>query len=71
MKQCTTHHHACDCRERDMKMVCNAWLRSHNIAPHYDEISRTYIAKYCRCDICEAVRRLYGDAIFNEIIEEG
>jgi len=51
-KECTTHYHACDCREEMLKSVCQ-----HAIKLHKDLIIFK-ILKECSCDICNKARIL-------------
>jgi len=44
MKQCTTHHYACDCREELIRIVCQSLIGAHGMK--------------CACIGCEAARKL-------------
>ena len=59
MKKCISHHHACDCRESKMRMICKSVLRDHA------ELQRFKAgfgkAKPCACEICKKIKELYGD----------
>lgn len=56
MKQCTTHHHACACRETLIKAICRHLLYEHR------ELS-AFMAGFakpqeCDCKACKAARIL-------------
>lgn len=58
MRECATHHFACDCREQMMKEIC-AW-----VLHEHDELQRFiggFRHNHCKCDICEKARRLYPE----------
>ena len=68
MKECVTHHYACDCREVEIKALLSEIYRSHSDPndPGYNECDKG------RCFWCERVVKLYGEPPWgNEGIARG
>lgn len=57
MKECITHHYACDCREEKIRLICRQLMKEHNeIIKFMAGFGKVEI---CHCPACEAARRLY------------
>ncbi len=61
MKECTTHHYACDCREEKMLLICRQLIKEHNELKKF----MAGFVKYemCHCPACVAAMRLYGEGL--------
>jgi hypothetical protein len=57
--QCTTHHHACDCRERKLLAV----LKPHMTELKLEGLRGNQIALQAFVDVDETWRELYGCSI--------
>lgn len=58
---CTTHHHACDCREKAIQELCELYLREH-------EKVKAFTAGFgkreqCECDGCVKARMLVSRTV--------
>lgn len=63
MKPCTTHHHACDCRERKLLAV----LKPHLSLLRIEGLNGSEVAFQAFVDIDETWRELYGCSIEDDI----
>jgi hypothetical protein len=59
MYKCTTHHHACECREKLMQYVCRELLNEHHAIRKFS--AGFGAASICECPACKAARKLYPD----------
>jgi hypothetical protein len=61
MKPCTTHHHACDCREAVIQKLFREIVLSHRINSdtHYNECEKPGQA----CQFCSEALRLYPNLL--------
>ena len=56
---CTTHYHACDCREERMQSICKRYLEEH-IKLRQAMFGMRKSDK-CNCPECRMIRELYPD----------
>ena len=59
MKECTTHHHACDCREEKMLLICRQIMREHNELKKFTAGFGN--VAMCDCPACRSAIDLYGE----------
>lgn len=55
MKECSTHHFACGCREEKMKYIAERLLKEHHA------LQSALGADKCQCQACKYARELYGE----------
>jgi hypothetical protein len=60
MKRCTTHYHACDCREEMLRVVCKQLLKDHSQRPEMAGLDTLVQDWACQCHACRCARTLIG-----------
>ena len=60
---CTTHHNACECREKMIQAICMAYLDEHQTLRQFRAGFKK--ATLCECPICKTIRKLYP--VFKEL----
>ena len=57
-KECTTHHHACDCREKIIRDISKYIINFHAYLLKTASASKYKFVCECSCDICNKARTL-------------
>jgi hypothetical protein len=65
MKECVTHHHACDCREAKIKLVAETLLAAHDAYVYCNGSSVS-----CQCEACQAARELIGGTMTSNVTDD-
>lgn len=63
MKECITHHYACDCREEKMLLIARQLVKEHNELKKFT--AGFGKIQTCNCPACQAAIELYGENIKN------